>query len=191
MPTPSMPSWRPRSAEAARAEEAWRGAITRLADADARLLAAEEELAAVRRSESTQLAEAARDAERRAAAEERTARLVAERDAAMATRDRLAAERTTRARAAADTKSGEARAAAALEVGAQRDRGCGRHAGGEQRATDGGGTAGRGRRQRARRTPRARASTAIASEPGSPPRAGERCSTPSTPPRPRGRRSRR
>ena len=45
----------PAISEAARAEEVWRGAITRLADADARLLAAEEELAAVRRSESTQL----------------------------------------------------------------------------------------------------------------------------------------
>ena len=106
----------PAISEAARAEEVWRGAITHLADADARLLAAEEELAAVRRSESTQLAEAARDAERRAAAEERTARLVAERDAAMATRDRLAAERTTRAHAAADTTSELARAGAALEA---------------------------------------------------------------------------
>lgn len=106
----------PAISEATSAEAAWRAAITRLAEADARLLAAEEEHAAVRRSESTQLAEAARDAERRAAAEERATRLAGERDAAQATLDRVAGERTRAVSATADAGAQLARAAAALEA---------------------------------------------------------------------------
>ena len=108
----------PAIAEATSAEAAWRAAITRLAEADALLLGAEEELASFRRSESSQLAEAARDAERRAAAEERALRLARERHDAQATLDRLADERTSRAGATASATAELARAAAAVGAAA-------------------------------------------------------------------------
>ena len=180
----------PAIAEATSAEAAWRAAITRLAEADALLLGAEEELASFRRSESSQLAEAARDAERRAAAEERALRLARERHDAQATLDRLADERTSRTGATASATAELARAAAAVgaaadEVAATTAR---RDAAVERLAA-----ADRARsRSPASSTPFGSApSTATASAPVSHPRAGAPCSTRSMRRRPPGPPSRR
>ncbi len=106
----------PAISRAAAAEDGWRAAITRLADADARLLAAEEELAAVRRSEAARLAEAAREAERRAAADERRERLEGERANATMTLEALTAEHAAQTRAQAAADAGLLQAAGALEA---------------------------------------------------------------------------